>query len=199
LADPDYFNKMKNFFKTLVLIVFFLGNLYLLLPPPPELPPLPNSIKSNEPGDTVQIKGVSAYYTDLSRQEVVDFYTKNFSFSSWLKIPLITYRLNHPPERIREVLRPTQFSTYVEEIVHPLRGSLFVNGYEWDNDPFTAPSQRSKNIILVNGKVYQFKVTLFLQYAPWWQRIAVWWGISFCFYWLFLALEKVAAGFKKLI
>ena len=189
---------MNKILKIILVIIFLLGNLYLLLPPPPELPELPDSLKSNEPGDTVQIKGVSALYTNLSRKEVVDFYTRNFSRSSFLGIPLISYRLNQPPERIREVLRPTQFSTYVEEVVHPFRGSLFINGYEWEKDPFTPVKERSKNIMIVNGKVYQFKITLYVQYASWWKRLLIWWGITVGLYFLFLAAKSILyTGFKK--
>jgi len=188
---------MKKNFKIILIIVFLLGNFYLLLPPPPGLPALPNSLRSDEPGDTIQIKGVSAYYTDLPRKEVVEFYVQNFSRSSFFNIPFISYRLNHPPERIREVLRPTQYSTYVEEIVHPLRGSLFVSGYEWAKDPFTLPSERAKNIMLVNGKVYKFKVTLFIQYASWWKRVLIWWGIFGSIILIFLGFQKVFLTFKR--
>lgn len=164
--------------------VFFiiLGTLYLVLPAPKEFPDLPNAVKSIEPGDTIQIANVSAYYTDMPRKEVVDFYFRYFSRSPFLNIPLISYKLNHPPERIREVLRDTQQSTYVEEIVHPLRESVFVNGFEWNNDPFTPPKQRIKNVLIVNGRTYQFKVTLFYQESEVWQRLIVFYLILFCSY-----------------
>lgn len=161
--------------KILFILFFFLGNIYLVLPAPKDFPDLPNSVRSIEPGDTVQIPGVSAYYTDISRKEAVDFYFRYFLKSPFLNIPLITYKLNHPPERIREVLRDTQQSTYVEEIVHPLRESVFVNGFEWENDPFTPPQSRIKNILIVNGKTYQFKVTLFYQESKIWPRLFVFW------------------------
>jgi len=166
--------------KVFLAILFFLGNLYLALPSPlspQDLPPLPESVKSIEPGDTTQIANVAAYYTDLSREEVVDFYFNEFSKSKFKDIPFVGYKLNHPPERIREVLRATQQSTYVEEIVHPLRESLFVNGFEWNNDPFTPPKARIKNILIVDGKIYQFKVTIYYQGSKVWQRLLVWWGI----------------------
>lgn len=154
-------------------LIFVIGTFYLLLPAPKDFPDLPVAVKSVEPGDTTQIANVSAYYTDLPRQEVVDYYFDYFSRSPFLNIPLITYKLNHPPERIREVLRETQQSTYVEEIVHPLRESVFVNGFEWNNDPFTPPVRRIKNILIVNGKTYQFKITLFYQESKLWQRLLV--------------------------
>lgn len=185
--------------KVILTTLFILGNIYLALPSPllpQDLSPLPNSVRSTEPGDTTQIANVTAYYTDLSREEVVDFYFNQFSKSSFKGIPLITYKLNHPPERIREVLRETQQSTYVEEIIHPLRESLFLSGFEWDNDPFTAEKARIKNILIVNGRVYQFKVTLFYQSSKVWQRLAVWWGIWILGYLLFVQYKKIYAAFR---
>ncbi len=162
-----------------ILFLFLvLGTVYLLLPAKSNFPDLPGAVKSIEPGDTVQIKNVSAYYTDMPRADVVNFYFNYFSRSSFLNIPLITYKLNHPPERIREILRDTQQSTYVEEIVHPLRESVFISGFEWNNDPFTLPQNRKKNILTVNGKDYQFKVTWFYQPSFWWQRLFIFYLIT---------------------
>ena len=174
---------MNKFLKIIFFLAFILGTFYLVLPAPKDFPALPDSVKSIEPGDTIQIAHVSAYYTDLSRQEAVDYYFKYFSRSPFLQIPLITYKLNHPPERIREVLRATQQSTFVEEIVHPLRESVFINGFEWNNDPFTPPAARVKNILIVNGKTYQFKITIFYQESAIWQRLLIYY-LSLITIWL---------------
>jgi len=176
--------------------VFFiiLGTLYLVLPAPKDFPDLPGAVKSIEPGDTVQIANVSAYYTDMPRKEAVDFYFKYFSRSPFLGIPLITYKLNHPPERIREVLRDTQQSTYVEELVHPLRESVFVNGFEWNNDPFTPSKSRAKNILIVGGKTYQFKVTIFYQESKIWQRLLIFY---FCLLFIYFLLNIYKGIFSR--
>lgn len=188
---------MSNFCKVIFGLILVVGTFYLLLPTPKDFPPLPNSIKSTEPGDTTQKPGVSAYYTDIPRQEVIDYYFKYFSRSSFLGIPLITYKLNHPPERIREVLRETQQSTYVEEIVHPLRESVFVNGFEWNNDPFTSPKGRIQNILIVDGKTYQFKVTLFYQESKVWQRLLVFYLSLFLIYLLIKSYLGIIARWGK--
>lgn len=159
--------------KLVFILILILGTVYLVLPAPKDFPPLPQGVKSIEPGDTMQIANVSAYYTDISRKETLNFYTRYFSRSPFWGIPLPTYRLNHPPERIREVLRNTQQSTYVEEIIHPFRESVFVNGFEWNNDPFTPVKSRPQNIFIVNGVTYQFKVTLFYQESRIWQRLLI--------------------------
>jgi len=190
--------KKKLFF----FLIFILGTVYLCLPAPKNFPDLPNSLRSTEPGDTIQIPGVSAYYTDTSRKEVVDFYFKYFSRSPFWGIPLITYKVNHPPERIREVLRETQQSTYVEEIIHPFRESVFVSGFEWENDPFTPPKSRIKNILLVDGKVYKFKVTLFYQESKLWPRLLIFYLSLFLFYLILEEYSKILTKtfsiFKKM-
>lgn len=188
---------MKKIFKVFFIIIFILGTVYLVLPAPKDFPDLPDSIKSIEPGDTTQIANVSAYYTDIPRKEVVDFYTRYFSKSPFRLIPLLNYRLNQPPERIREVLRSTQQSTYVEEVIHPFRESVFINGFEWDNDPFTKPERRIKNILKVDGKVYQFKITLFYQESMLWQRLLVFYLSILAIYLLFKAYQGIWFRWKK--
>jgi len=144
------------FFLSSYLIISF----YLLLPPPPAFPDLPNSLRSTLPGDTVQIPGVSAYFTDLDRQTVISFYEENFSRSSFLGIKLPTFRLNHPPERAKQIYVDTMRSYYLEEIIHPFRESVYVNGFEWEKDVFTAPEKRIKNKLLVGDQEFKSKVTL---------------------------------------
>lgn len=186
---------MKRPASLILVFIFLLGTIYLCLPAPKNFPDLPNSVKSIEPGDTTQIANVSAYYTDIPRQEVVAFYFKYFSRSPFLNILLLNYKLNQPPERIREVLRETQQSTYVEEIIHPLRESVFVNGFEWDNDPFTLPSKRIKNILIVDGKTYRFKITVFYQESRIWQRLVIFYA---CLLFFILIPQKYLEIFKEI-
>lgn len=182
---------------SLFILIFLLGTFYLMLPSPKDFPPLPQGVKSIEPGDTIQIPGVCAYYTDMPRKEVVDYYFDYFSRSPFLGIPLITYKLNHPPERIREVLRDTQQSTFVEEIVHPFRESVFVNGFEWNNDPFTSLKGRIKNILFIEGKVYQFKVTLYYQESKAWQRLIIFYLTLIVVYLTFDSINRLLKRWKK--
>jgi hypothetical protein len=163
--------------KILIFVVYLLGIFYLVLPEP-VIPNLPGGLKSIEPGDTTQMPGVWAYYTNLSRREVVDFYKKSFSKSSFLKIPLPTYILNHPPEYARETIRDTQQSNFYEEIVHPLRESLFVNGWIPKEDKvYLAKSLKPIIDFVVDGQSYPAKITLYHVSSPIWARILVWTGI----------------------
>ncbi|MFZ5366149.1 MAG: hypothetical protein ACOZBZ_02550 [Patescibacteria group bacterium] len=188
---------MKKIIALLLYCFIALLLIYLLLPLPAEPPPLPGSLKSTEPGDTVEIPGLFAYYTDLSRSQVLDFYQKNFSRSSFLGIPLLTYRLNHPPEYARETIRRTLQSTYYEEIVHPLRESLYVNGYEWENDPFTKPESREKNKPMIGGKEFRSKVTVITRHSNPIVRLLVVGGFLLFALWLIKEAKEIYGSFRR--
>lgn len=158
--------------RKIILAIFFIFNLFVLLylvSPPPALLDLPNSAKSDEPGDTVQIPHVSAYYTNLSRTEVINFYQANYN-------GLFRIHLNHPPEEAKNIIRDTIQSYYLEEFVLPYKETLYINGFEWKNDVFTKPEKRIKNKLLYYGKEYQAKITLRTFPVPVYKRL-----ISFYF------------------
>lgn len=136
-----------------LLLIFNLFALLYLISPAPSIPPLPYSALSNEPGDTIQISNVTAYYTNLTRTEVINFYKANYNGA-------FRIILNHPPEKARDIIRDTIQSYYLQEFVLPFKDSLYVNGYEWENDVFTKPEKRIKNKLIFNGKEYKAKITL---------------------------------------
>lgn len=136
-----------------IIFIFNLSALLYLISPAPTLPDLPNSIKSDEPGDTVQIPNVSAYYTNLSRTEIINFYKANYN-------DFFRIQLNHPPEKAKNIIRDTIQSYYLEEFVLPYKETLYINGFEWEKDVFTKPEKRIKNKLLYHGKEYSAKVTI---------------------------------------
>lgn len=142
----------KKIFPFIFVIINALFLTYLLIPIP-ELKPLPNSAKSTEPGDTVQLKNVSAYYTNLSRTEVINFYKSSYTGP-------VLFRLNYPPELSKTIFRDTIQSYYLEEFNLPFKESLYINGFEWENDVFTKPEKRIKNKMYFEGKEYKAKITL---------------------------------------
>ena len=143
-------------FKKTFFLLFFLFNLLVILylvSPAPQLKELSNSARSDEPGDTIQLQNVSAYYTNQSRTEIINFYKANYS-------GLFRIILNHPPEKAKTIIRDTTQSYYLEEFILPLKESLFINGFEWENDVFTKPEKRIQNKLIFKGKEYKTKVTL---------------------------------------
>jgi hypothetical protein len=147
--------------------------IYLLIPSA-SFPPidLPNSFKSDEPGDTWQIENVSAYYTEKDRGEVISFY-QNYFTKPTIFPPI---RLNYPPEFGKEVFIDTKQTYYLEELVYPLKQSLFVNGYEWQNDVFTPVASREQFKLEADGKVWKSKVSLkwFASSLP--TRLVIFWS-----------------------
>lgn len=142
--------------KKILISIFVIFNIFVVLylvSPTPSLPDLDNSIKSDLPGDTTQISNVSAYYTNMTRTEVMNFYKAYYS--SPFRIIL-----NHPPEKSKEIIVNTIQSYYFQEIVIPFKESLYINGFEWENDVFTKAENRSKNKLIYDEKEYKAKITL---------------------------------------
>lgn len=134
----------------LVLSVAFL--LYLSLPNYPYPTPLPGSFESKEEADTEDYHERRAYFTNFSREEVMQYYTDQISDSAFWNLPMPTYRLNYPPEDAFSLIRDQTRSTGLEEIVQPFRQSFFVNFYEPVNDP--------QNAISYKGIPYRQKITV---------------------------------------
>ena len=89
----------------------------------------------------------------MTRTEVMNFYKAYYSGPFRIII-------NHPPEKSKEIIKDTLQSYYFEEYVLPFKESLYINGFEWENDVFTKPEQRSKNKLIFKGKEYKTKITL---------------------------------------
>ncbi|HUS59885.1 MAG TPA: hypothetical protein VMX76_00650 [Nevskiaceae bacterium] len=161
-----------------VLAIYVLGVVCLLIPEP-SVPVLPNSLRSTEPVDSGQIPAIYvAYYTNLSRQEVIDFYAKEFKKSTFLSIPLFTYRLNHPPEYALETIVDTIHSSFYEELVHPLRESLFISGWIPSQDEAYRNQIKKPEVdFSIEGKRFSTKIILHYVRSPIWARLLVWTGI----------------------
>ncbi len=183
---------MKKLFLVFALLVYLFGIAYLLLPSP-SLPAIPNSFKSDEPGDTWQHPDQPAYYTDLSRNEALTYLQNSFSINL-LGLRLPSYRLNYRPEDATQYIREQLLTYYLEEIVYPLRESLFVHGWNPRLSPISAQLfdvQRNRWEIIREGKEYQSKVTLKAYYSPIWIRLLIWTGI-FPLAWLLAKQTKAS-------
>ena len=142
----------KKIFPIFIVLVNAIFLTYLLIPTP-VLKNLPSSVKSTDPGDTAQMKNVTAFYTNLSRTEVINFYKSAYTSP-------ILIRLNYPPEYAKTIFRDPFQSYYLEEFSLPLKESLYINGYEWENDVFTKPEKRIAYKMIHKGIEYKSKITL---------------------------------------
>lgn len=115
-------NKVSKIFTFLISIFL----LIYILPPSPEFPKPPSDfVQSFEPADTETLFR-RGYYTNLSRAEVINHYEREFNKG----FNVYTPRLNYPPEDAPLLIRDQTKSTFLEEIAHPLRESLYINGFE---------------------------------------------------------------------
>ncbi len=124
---------------------------------------LPNSSKSTEEGDTVQVPNVAAYYSDQRRVAVTQFYKQQFETLSIFGIKIPALRINRRVEEADQIIRDQIVSTYFEEYYYPLRSSFYVNGLEPVRDDgtlfFPAPVQ-----LFHQGRDYTTKTTV--RYYP---------------------------------
>ena len=174
--------------KQIILItIFLLGLTYLLWPGPTntrDFPALPNSLKSDEPGDTYQNPNNAAYFSNLRRKEVIDFYKNQFSYLNIFGFKIPPLRSNHPPEEAFTYIRDQQISTYLEEFSYPLRDSLFVNGFE-PFDESGKPYRVGATDIFVKDAFYLSKTTIRYYGSSPVSRILIYiliWASGFMFY-----------------
>lgn len=150
--------------------------------------PLPSSDKSTLAGDTVQIPNVSAYFSDNYRNFVVSFYFQNFREFNWLPFPPL--KLSHPPEYSWNVIKKHTDATYIEEIVYPLRDSLYVSGFE----PFYedgSPKFWGSAKLNEGDNLWFTKTTLRLYPSSVFIRILVWFGICISILYLYKLGRKI--------
>lgn len=140
---------MKNLGKLLtaayiLIAVSFL--VYLIVPPPPFPKPAWDFVSSEEPADreTPLRRG---YFTNLTREQLISHYKFEFGWG---------LTLNYPPEEAQTLVRDQTKSSFLEEIVHPFKESLFVNGYE--------PKEGDISGFMIDGKIYKQKVIV--KYVP---------------------------------
>ncbi|HLD11375.1 MAG TPA: hypothetical protein VJB91_00505 [Patescibacteria group bacterium] len=148
-----------SFGRILFGLFFVLASLYILLPQP-NIEPIPFGVRSNLEGDTWQIKGISAFFTNASRDEVISYYKTQMGRTAFLNLQMPLVRLNHPPEYAKTAISDQTKSNYFEEFVQPFRGSLYVNGWEPLQDPFKYRLKSPPVNHLYKGQEYTAKVTV---------------------------------------
>lgn len=162
----------------IVYLIFALVLLVYMAWPAPgsitDFPPLPDSVKSTLEGDTIQVPNVSAYFSNHYRDYATSFYEEIY----WKKtgLPFPPLRLNHPPEYAFDVIKKNTDSTYLEEFVYPLRGSVFINGFEPLEQNGQPKFEGAIKFELGEGN-FDTKATLRYYPTPLWIRLLIWGGI----------------------
>jgi hypothetical protein len=182
---------LYKFIKVLLPVLSLLLLVYMLMPGPSQIsdfPALPESIKSNLEGDTIQVPNVSAYFSDNFRYFVTPFYKQGYQ--ALTKFPFLPLTLNHPPEFAYTAIKDQTQSTYLEEYTYPLRDSLFVNGLELVNEDGT-PRFKGGGPFLIDGEHLKTKVTLRFYPSNFWVRVATWLGINMSAIALYLVGRRI--------
>lgn len=180
-------------FKSFAFLFSFLFLLYLVWPFGPksinDFSALPQSVKSTLSGDTVEVPNVSAYFSNNYRSFVTKYFYRQFQYLT--KFPFPPLVLNHPPEYAFNYIKDQTQSTYLEEYVYPLRGSLFVNGLE----PFEETTKKGRYLgatyFDAGGQLWETKVTLRYYPTKLINRLLVWFLINLSFFFLFRLFKKV--------
>ena len=135
--------------------LFFLALLgYVVLPEPRFPAPPEDALRSKEPADS-ETPFRRAYFTNFTREEVMAHYKREFKWG---------LNLNYPPEESRTLIRDQTRSTFLEEIVHPLSESVFINGFEPKED---------KDAINIEGLPWRQKIIVKLVPSNIFVRVAV--------------------------
>lgn len=149
-----------------ILFIFFGITLliYLALPAPVFPKTLWDFESSTEPADQ-ESPMRRGYFTNLTREQLIDHYAKEFR---WGK------QFNYPPEDAQTLVRDQTHATFLEEIVHPMRESLFIAGNK---------IQSGKEPFEIDGKKFNQKVIVKYVDSNIFVRLAV--GIlTLCLIWI---------------
>ena len=186
-----FFKELKNVKFQIFTIFALLLLLYMLWPAPSyveDFSPLPKSLKSKEPGDTVQVPNIAAYFSENFRNSVIPYYKNEYQNLSRLPFPPL--KLNHPPEFAYTAIRDQTPSTYLEELVYPLRDSLFINGFE----PFYEdgrPKYKGATDIVVDDIFFKSKTIIRFYPSPAWAKFITWFGITLSLILLWKLSKKI--------
>ena len=184
---------MRKLFIILGIFVSVVFLLYLIWPYDPasvyDFKSLPASVKSTLPGDSVEVKDLTAYFSDNYRNFVIPYYKENYR--NLVKFPFPPLELNYPPEYAYTVIKDQTQSTYLEEITYPFRGSLYINGLE----PFVEKTQEARfdgaTLFGQSGGLYQTKVILRYYPSSIIFRILVWIGMNLSVIFLYKVGKRI--------
>lgn len=175
---------MNKLIKYLVFFVLFLLFVYEVVPGPEFPPPPPDAIQSHEPADS-ETPLRRAYFTNLSRNEVMSWYRNKFDSVGFGGLRFYSINLNYGPEEAQGIIRDQTRSTFLEEIVHPFRESIYINGFE-PKDP--------KDSIFIEERHWRQKIIV--RYVPTSLFVRLLFVGSVLFAFLVIS-KKIASSFRK--
>lgn len=185
--------------KFVVTALFIAGFLYMILPGPTSIsnfPSIPDSLKSDEPGDSYQVPNIAAYFSQFNRDEITKFYKEAYQKIFWMGFLFPPISLNYPPEYAKQYIRNEQKGTFLEEYVYPLRGSVFVNGYEpaVEDEMNQKPRSFIGDHIHIKGNYYVSKTILRFYPSGVFERLLVYAGLWLAIIGMYDLIKRVSKG-----
>ncbi len=154
---------LKKVITILFIIISIIFLIYLSWPAPTFPKTLWDFESSTEPADK-ESPMRRGYYTNHTRQQLMSHYFEQFSWG---------IKLNYPPEDAQTIIRDQTKSTFLEEVVHPMRESLFVAGNETQSgkDPFTINDKKFNQKVIVkyvgSNVIFRLLVGIFTLVLIW--------------------------------
>lgn len=142
---------IKKIITGLFVLFCLVSIVYLSLPNFDFPVPPPDALQSQELGDTENLAVRRAYFTNLTRAEVLDWYKNQINHSKFMGIPFPTFLVNYPPEESQTIIRDQTRSTFLQEAVNPFRESIYINGFE--------PTE-AKDAIFIEGRDWRQKIII---------------------------------------
>lgn len=182
--------------KIILSLIFIIGLIYIVLPGPSSINdflPIPNSLKSDEPGDTYQNPNIAAYFSQLNREGITNYYRNDLRNKFLLGRIIPPLSINRPPQEAHIYVKDLQMSTFLEEYIYPLRSSIYVNGYEphIEAQILNLPPSEG-DIIQIKGQYFKSKTTLRFYPSEWYVRLIVYIGIWLAFVSLWKLYKKAS-------
>jgi len=202
---------MKKFFflnwprkaKILYGLLFLVGLFYLFLPGPP-VPQLGENFPF-ERGFISQMMGepVATFYTNQGQEEVLLFFQKNYSYSSFLNLPLFTQKINYSPQEANELINDmhsAKNTSFLVELRQAGRESLVIKGYG-ETNPKEISQKDPKKIISFkpeDGKEYHLQLTVYQIKTPLGVRILMLFLVFLITPVVFLGVAKTVSQICKI-
>lgn len=180
---PNFKKKLKVILGSKIthgyLVIMGLFLIYLLLPSVPA--PKIGERFSSESGFTSDLMGppIGTYFTNLEKDEVINFYLTNYSRSSFLNLPLPARAIEHRPEYASEIINDmhsAKNTSFLVEINQPFRESIILKGYgEVSQKEREEKNPKDiKSFTPKEGEKYFLQITSYQVKPSLWQRVLSW-------------------------
>lgn len=141
----------------------------------------------------MQLPNIAAYFSQEDRKSITTFYRQDFADKFFFGKILPPLALNYPPKTAYTYVRDQLYVTFLEEYVYPLKGSIFVAGYEpyIDNELLKRNHSFIGDHIHISGNYFKSKTTLRYYPADLFNSLITYLGVWLSLFALYLLAQRV--------